>query len=62
MLLLHKQRRVTLHVQDFDLFFDTILELLEDANNEKYRCHSDVPPASVQVVAAAPTPVSDVEL
>jgi len=63
MLLLHKQGRVTLHVQDFDLYFDTILELLEETNNEKYRClHSDVSPAPVRRVAAAPSPVSDGEL
>lgn len=63
MLLLHKQRRLTLELQDFDLYFDTILELLEETNNEKYRCrHSDVSPAPVRVSPADPSPVSDVDL
>lgn len=59
MLLLFKQRRVALDLQDFDLYFDTLLELLEEANNEKYRCRSDVSPAPVSVVAADSPPVSD---
>lgn len=59
MLLLHKQRRVTLALQDFDLYFDTILELLEEVNNEKFRCHTPVSPDRVSVVPAAPSPVSD---
>jgi len=37
MLCLHKQHRVELTVQDFELYFDTLLELLEEANNERYR-------------------------
>jgi len=37
MLLLFKQRRVELSEQDFNLYFDTLLELLEDLNDEKYR-------------------------
>lgn len=37
MLLLFKQRRIPLNHQEFDLYFDTILEVLEEVNNERYR-------------------------
>lgn len=37
MLLLYKQRRVELTEQDFELHFDTLLEVLEEVNNERYR-------------------------
>jgi len=37
MLLLFKQRRVELTQQDFDLHFDTLVEVLEEVNNERFR-------------------------
>lgn len=37
MLLLFKQRRVSLKQVEFDLYFDTVVEVLEAANDEKYR-------------------------
>lgn len=37
MLLLYKQRRIPLNTQEFDLYFDTLLEVLEEVNNERYR-------------------------
>lgn len=37
MLLLFKQRRVSLDQVTFDLYFDTVVDVLEEANNEKYR-------------------------
>jgi len=42
MLLLFKQRRIPLNAQDFDLYFDTLLELLEEVNNEKFRVQKEV--------------------
>jgi len=41
MLLLFKQRRVELNEQDFDLYFDTLLEVLEEVNNERYRLQKE---------------------
>jgi len=41
MLLLFKQRRVELTHQDFDLHFDTLVEVLEEVDNEKYRCEEE---------------------
>jgi len=37
LLLLFKQRRIPLTVTEYDMYFDTILELLEDVNNERFR-------------------------
>jgi len=37
MLLLFKQRRVDITLEDYDLFVDTVVGALEDANDEKYR-------------------------
>jgi len=41
MLLMFKQRRVELSEQDFDLHFDTLLEVLEEVNNEKFRTQKE---------------------
>jgi len=43
MLLLFKQRRIELNEQDFNLYFDTILEMLEEVNNERYRLEKEAP-------------------
>jgi len=43
MLLLFKQRRVPMTRQDFDLYFDTILEVLEEVNNERFRLEKEEP-------------------
>jgi len=43
MLLLFKQRRNELTLQEFDLYFDTILEVLEETNNERYRLEKEKP-------------------
>lgn len=37
MLLLFKQRRIPLTETEYDMYFDTCLELLEEVNNERFR-------------------------
>jgi len=48
LLVLHTQRRITLRNDDFENLFDEVLDALEKANNEKFRCPT----------AEAETPVS----
>jgi len=51
LLVLHTQRKLTLNESDFENMFDEVLDALEKANDEKFRCtenpETPVSPASV---------------
>jgi len=51
LLVLHTQRKITLNEVDFENMFDEVLDALEKANDEKYRCtekaETPVSPASL---------------
>jgi len=42
MLVMHTEKKCRLTEGEFELAFDTILSLLEEANNNKYRLQPDI--------------------
>jgi len=44
LLMLHKRKLLTISQAEFELSFDTILQVLEEVNDEKYRCTTPVTP------------------
>jgi len=64
MLLLHSNQKLTLTEVEFEMYFDRVVAVLEDANDEKYRCKkeektpwlSDVPGVPDEATSA---PVSE---
>lgn len=55
LLQLHTQRVITLSLQEFDFHWDNITDLLERANDERFRCTEE------NTQAVPPTPLSGVD-